>query len=77
MSTRKKMRFLKRVLLWCLIMGTVLTLGVLVVAWHVMELPEGSVAALAALWSVELVLSAIIKNGDKKSADNDDTEGSI
>ena len=73
---KKKSRFLKLVLVWCLLMGSFLTAGVLAVAWHTGGISDGQVVSLCGLWSVELVLSAWIKTGEKKPKKTK-SEGSI
>lgn len=78
---KKKSRFLKLVLVWCLLMGAFLTAGVLAVAWHTGGITDGQVESLRRLWSIELILSAVLKLWESKPKNNSKnkskSEGSI
>ena len=69
-------------MIYSLAMSTIVTVAVLLIGWRAVEISSGTVTALAALWSVELTLSALIKvtEGKEIKADSkfkNDTEGSI
>ena len=66
MRKPKKARFLKRVMVYSLAMSTIVTMVVLAIGWAVKDIPSSTVVALCGLWSIELTLSAWIKNAEEK-----------
>lgn len=72
---KKQHRFLRRTVRLCLAMMTLLTAGVLALAWHSGEqLDASTVTALLGAWCGELLMSLIKRRGDsKKEKQPDDT----
>lgn len=82
MSKKKRIRFLKLVLIYSLVMATVITFGALLIGWRAVDISSGTVAALCGLWSIELGLSAFVKISEgktlpKSTKTTNDTEESI
>ena len=79
MSEKKRLRFLKKIVLYNIVMLTLVTLAVLAVAWKTFEITSGTVTALVGAWSIELILNAFIKDGETKAETkkSNNTEGSI
>lgn len=64
---KKSHSFLKRVVTLCLIMMSIITVGVLVLAWYSREqLPSSIVATLIGAWCGELLMSLLKRNNDTK-----------
>lgn len=72
MSKKAKSRFLKRIMIYCLIMASILTLGTLCICLKVESIDAGIITPLAALWSLELVLGAWLKTSETKHAKKED-----
>lgn len=72
---KKKTRFLKKIMIYTLIMGTIVTLAALFICYLMREINGSVLTPLCALWSIELSLSAWIKITEKK--DEDPPQGSI
>ena len=67
MKKNKSHSFLKRVVTLCLIMMCIITIGVLILAWHSNEqLSNSTVAALVGAWCGELLMSLLKRNNDTK-----------
>lgn len=58
---KERLRFLKKVMIYNLIMATIVTLAALYISYLAREISGSVVAPLCALWSIELSLSAWIK----------------
>jgi len=71
-----KHRFLRRVVILCLIMMSFITLSVALLAWHSGEqLSSATVAALLSAWCTELLLSLLKRKIEKKEEpEEEDTE---
>ena len=59
MSEKKKRRFSKCVVLYCLVICTLITVVVLAISWRTGELNSGIVATLCGLWGGELLLLCV------------------
>lgn len=59
MSEKKKRRFSKCVVLYCLAVCTLITVVVLAISWRTGELNSGIVATLCGLWGGELLLLCV------------------
>ena len=59
MSEKKKRRFSKGVVLYCLLICTLITVVVLAISWRTGELNSGIVATLCGLWGGELLLLCV------------------
>lgn len=67
MKVRLTHKFLRNVVKLCLVMLSVITLGVLALAWHSGEqLSSSTVTALVGAWCGELLMSLIKRNNDNK-----------
>ena len=77
MNEKKKLRFLKKIMIYTLIMGTIVTLGTLVIAFMMKEINGSIITPLCAMWSIELSLSAWIKTVEKKESNDEEPKGSI
>lgn len=67
MKIPKKHSFLRRTVLLCLVMMTVVTLGLLALAWHSGEqMNSTSVSVVMGAWCGELLMSLIKRRGDDK-----------
>jgi len=79
MSRKAKSRFLKRIMIYCMVMASLLTIGALYISLKTGSLDGGVVAPLAALWSIELALGAWLKVTEGKTLQKkqDDSEGGI
>lgn len=59
--------FLRRVVRLCLVMLSIITLGVLALAWHSGEqLSASTTATLVGAWCGELLMSLLKRRGDEK-----------
>lgn len=64
-----KHQFLRRVVRLCLVMLSVITLGVLALAWHSGEqLSASTTATLVGAWCGELLMSLLKRRGDEEKA---------
>lgn len=84
MKKDKKHSFLKRVVTLCLIMMSIITVGVVALAWHSGEqLSSSTVASLVGAWCGELLMTLLKRNSDTKKeieelvAEADDFEDSL
>lgn len=71
MSEKKKRRFSKGVVLYCLLICTLITVVVLAISWRTGELNSGIVATLCGLWGGELLLlcvKRVLDGGEAKRA---------
>lgn len=67
MNEKSKTRYLKKIVLYCLMFISAVVLGGLFVCWRVDADPTGVVQAAIAFFGVELLLMCLIKLlGDKK-----------
>ena len=66
MSKKEKLRFLKLVMIYTLIMASIVTFGTLFICYRAGDISSGTVTALCGLWSIELSLSAWIKVSEGK-----------
>ena len=65
-------KFLKRVVTLCLIMLSIITVGVLALAWHSGEqLSSATVASLVGAWCGELLMSLLKRKEDNKQKNNE------
>lgn len=64
MSEKKKRRFSKGVVLYCLLICTLITVVVLAISWRTGELNSGIVATLCGLWGGELLLLCVKRVAD-------------
>lgn len=70
MTQKDKMRFLKRIIVFCLIFPAVFGAAGLVVCWYTQSDPTGIVQEVVRTYIVELGLSCIIKVTEKKEKNN-------
>lgn len=61
---KKTIRFLKKITVLCVIMNTIITLSALYICLIQSEISAGVLSALLGAWSIELALSAFIKNAE-------------
>ena len=73
MSKRKVLRFLKAVMLYTLMMGSVVTIATLYICYRAGEISGTVVTALCGLWSIELALGAYIKVSEGKAIKKEHT----
>ena len=78
---RERLRFLKKIMIYSLIMATVVTVGALYICYKSNEITGSVITPLCGLWSIEFSLSAWIKIAEgkeiKKKEENLFNEGSI
>lgn len=60
-DAKERPRFLKKVMIYNLIMATIVTLAALYISYLARDISGSVVTPLCALWSIELSLSAWIK----------------
>ena len=65
-SRKERLRFLKKIMIYNLIMATIVTLATLYICYLSKEITGSVVTPLCALWSIELSLSAWIKIAEGK-----------
>lgn len=71
-------KFLKRAVTLCLIMLSVISLGVLALAWHSGEqLSSATVASLVGAWCGELLMSLLKRKDDTKKETFNSDENQI
>lgn len=58
---KERLRFLKKVMIYNLVMATIVTLAALYISYLAREISGSVVTPLCVLWSIELSLSAWIK----------------
>lgn len=75
MNKKSKARFLKRIMVYSLVMATIVTLAALGICWRTGEITGAVVTALCSLWSIELALGAWIKITEGKAEKNTKDKG--
>ena len=63
---KERLRFLKKIMIYSLIMATITTLGALYICYKANEITGAVITPLCGLWSIELSLSAWIKIAEEK-----------
>lgn len=63
---KNKIRFLKKITVISIIMSMIITFSTLVLCFIQQEITAGILSALLGAWSIELCLTAIIKNNEWK-----------
>lgn len=63
---KNKIRFLKKITILCVIMNLIITLVTLFICLMQQEISAGILSALLGAWSIELGLTALIKNTESK-----------
>ena len=66
---KKNIRFLKKITILCVVMNTIITFTTLAICILQREISAGILSALLGSWSIELGLSAFIKNSEKQKED--------
>ena len=78
MNKRDKMRYLKKVVLYCLAFTSVVVIAGLVICWRTGFDPTGVVTAAIGFFGAELALSCLTKifadKGDKRNENQLETE---
>lgn len=64
---RKKWRWMKYVVTFGLAMNTLITLVVLYVTFMTMTINSAAIATVAALWSIEAIITCVLKMFDPKT----------
>ena len=73
-SKKEKLRFLKKIIIYNLIMSTIVTLAALYVSYLARDITGSVVAPLCGLWGIELGLSAWIKITEGREVQENKTE---
>jgi len=68
---KTKVRFLKKITILCIIMNLIITFITLYICLIQREISTGILSALLGAWSIELGLTALIKNTEAKEATSD------
>lgn len=63
---KNKVRFLKKITILCVIMNLIITLVTLCICLMNQDISAGVLSALLGAWSIELGLTALIKNAESK-----------
>lgn len=71
---KKNIRFLKKITILCVVMNTIITFTTLAICLLQREINAGILSALLGAWSIELGLSAFIKNSEKPQEEIQITE---
>ena len=71
-QTKTKWRWMKYVVAYTLMMDTAITLVVLFVALSTMYIDSSAIAVVAALWSIEGVLTGVLKMFENKMKSKSD-----
>ena len=66
---KKNIRFLKKITILCVVMNMIITFTTLAICVLQREMSAGILSALLGAWSIELGLSAVIKNSEKQQED--------
>ena len=66
---KKNIRFLKKITVLCVVMNMIITFTTLTICVLQREISAGILSALLGAWSIELGLSAFIKNSEKQQED--------
>ena len=78
MTKRDKMRYLKKVVLYCLAFASLVVVAGLVICWRTGNDPTGVVTAAIGFFGAELALSCLTKifadKGDKRNENQLETE---
>lgn len=74
---KKNIRFLKKITILCVVMNTIITFTTLGICVLQREISAGILSALLGAWSIELGLSAFIKNSEKPQEEIQITEEDI
>lgn len=84
MTKKSKMRFSKWIVLYCVLIGTVITGAALIISYRSNTVTSGVITALLTFWGGELMLLCLTKilgdKGEKASAskkEKETTESSI
>ena len=74
MTKKSKMRFSKWIVLYCVLIGTIITGAALIISYRAGEVTSGVITALLTFWGGELMLLCLTKVlGDKPQKDTKDT----
>lgn len=66
MQQKNNVRFLKKITVLSVIMNIIITISAIVLCFIVGEITAGHLSVLLGAWSIELTLSAFIKNSEVK-----------
>lgn len=84
MTKKSKMRFSKWIVLYCVLMGTIITAATLIISYRSNTISSGIITALLIFWGGELMILCLTKilgdKGEKSTAskkEKETTESSI